>query len=187
MDCLICLICLIGLLICLIGLLIVPAVLCFQTFHSLIRFLAGSVQLHSLLLEETFAYAVETQAMRDTPFWRAVVDAILYALAKMKLWVNPKKVGAKEILIFAKAAARKHAMVAESGDARYAANFLNTFLYSGRFEHSSAASDHESNIANALAEGSGPFMDTGFRDKWLERDVPAAAKWWENFIHWYVF
>ena len=54
-----------------------------------------------LLLEETFAYAVETQAMQDTPFWRAVVDAILYALAKMKLWVNPKKVGAKEILIFA--------------------------------------------------------------------------------------
>jgi hypothetical protein len=135
-----------------------------------------------LLLEETFAYAVETQAMQDTPFWRAVVDAILYALAKLKLWVNPKKVGAKEILIFAKAAARKHAVTAQSGDAVYTANFLNTFLYSGRFEHSSAASDHESSLASGLREDSEFAHDTGFHDKWLERDVPPALHWWENFI-----
>ena len=135
-----------------------------------------------LLLEETFAYAVENQAMKDTPFWRGVVDAILYALAKLKLWVNPKKVGAKEILIFAKAAARKHAMLAESGDARYAANFLNTFLYSGRFEHSSSEGTHESNLASGLREDLEYAHDTGFHDDWLDRDVPEAMHWWERFV-----
>ena len=136
-----------------------------------------------ILLEETMAYIVEREAMVNNPFWRAVVDAILYGLARLKLWINPKKIGTKDILIFAKAAARKHAREAKDRGSVYAANFLNTFLYSGEL---GADSSSESASANRLVDrmriDTGPHMEMGFVQDWFLRDHPLAKKFIENFF-----
>ena len=137
----------------------------------------------ALLLEETMAYIVENEAMTNSPFWRVVVDAILYGLARLKLWLNPKKIGAADILVFAKAAARKHSYMAKEESTVYTANFLNTFLYSGEFgANTKDASSSTNRLLNQLQEDVGPDMESGFISDWFQRDHPFAKKFMENFF-----
>jgi len=137
----------------------------------------------ALLLEETMAYIVENEAMTNSPFWRVIVDAILYGLARLKLWLNPKKIGAADILVFAKAAARKHSYMAKEESAVYTANFLNTFLYSGEFgANTKDKTSAESRFVAAFRENVGPEMEMGFTGSWFLHDVPLVRKFIENFF-----
>jgi hypothetical protein len=137
----------------------------------------------ALLLEETMAYIVENEAMTNSPFWRVIVDAILYGLARLKLWLNPKKIGAADILVFAKAAARKHSYMAKEESTVYTANFLNTFLYSGEFgANTKDASSSTNRLLNQLQEDVGPDMESGFISDWFQRDHPFAKNFMENFF-----
>ena len=136
----------------------------------------------AIILEETMAYVVENEAMTNSPFWRSVVDAILYGLARFKLWLNPKLIGAREMLIFAKAAARRHANLAKDKDAVFAANFLGTFLYSGEMGNKNNRSQYEETMTSALREDVGERMMKGFDNNFFSRDFPRPTKWWENIL-----
>ena len=136
----------------------------------------------SLILEEVMAHIVENEAMSDSTFWRAVVDAILYGLARLKLWLNPKWIGSAEILIFAKAAARRHFNLAKNGAVKFEANFLNTFLYSGDFGNRSSASEYADKMTAKLREKAGPYIVEGFQGNWFQEDLPLPTTWWENLL-----
>ena len=139
-------------------------------------------QNEAILLEEVMAYIVENEAMSDSTFWRAVVDAILYGLARLKLWLNPKWIGSAEILIFAKAAARRHVNLAKDKDSVFEANFLGTYLYSGDLGHKASASDYKEKLVGSLREQVGPEIVRGFEGEWFTEDVPLPTTWWENFL-----
>ena len=141
-----------------------------------------------ILLEETMAYTIETEAMSSHPFWRAVVDAILYGLARLKLWLNPKMIGAADILVFAKAAARKHAHLMKDEDAVFAANFLGTYLYSGELGKNSpnTSAEAQRTLSN-LVEDTPEFYERGLTSGFIEEDIPFARRggllgFLENFI-----
>ena len=136
----------------------------------------------ALWLEETMGYTIENEAMQDNTFWRAIVDAILYALARLKLWVNPKWVGSGDILVFAKAAAKRHAALMKNSDVKYSANFLGTFLYSGEFGKNSSEHDRASGLVGALDDVGAEHMDRGYIGDWFIRDTPPPRYWWESFI-----
>jgi len=136
----------------------------------------------ALILEEVMAYIVESEAMTDSPFWRAIVDAILYGLARLKLWVNPKWIGPQEILIFAKAAARKYASLSTDGNALFAANFLNTPLYSGDLGHKSSTTARASRLVAGMREHQDPLITKGFEGSWFVEDMPFPERWWEHFL-----
>lgn len=141
-----------------------------------------------ILLEETMAYTIETEAMSSHPFWRAVVDAILYGLARLKLWLNPKMIGAADILVFAKAAARKHAHLMKDEDAVFAANFLGTYLYSGELGKNSpnTSAEAQRTVSN-LVEDVPEFYERGLTSGFIEEDIPFARRggllgFLENFV-----
>jgi hypothetical protein len=141
-----------------------------------------------ILLEETMAYTIETEAMSSHPFWRAVVDAILYGLARLKLWLNPKMIGAADILVFAKAAARKHAHLMKDEDAVFAANFLGTYLYSGELGKNSpnTSAEAQRTVSN-LVEDVPEFYERGLTRGFIEEDIPFARRggllgFLENFV-----
>jgi hypothetical protein len=141
-----------------------------------------------ILLEETMAYTIETEAMSSHPFWRAVVDAILYGLARLKLWLNPKMIGAADILVFAKAAARKHAHLMKDEDAVFAANFLGTYLYSGELGKNSpnTSAEAQRTLSN-LVEDVPEFYERGLTSGFIEEDIPFARRggllgFLENFV-----
>ena len=138
----------------------------------------------ALILEEVMAYIVESEAMTNSPFWRVIIDAVLYGLARLKLWLNPKWIGAEEIYIFAKAAARKYSSLSKDKNAVFAANFLDVPLYSGEMGGDRASStDTASRKVARMGEVIDPHITQGFEGEWWLFDLPPPVKWWEHFLY----
>ena len=138
----------------------------------------------ALIIEETMAYVVENEAMRNNAFWRSLIDAILYGLARLKMVLNPKWIGAGDLLVLAKASAKAHAAAAKNKEAVFVANFLNAPLYSFSdiFNWKVDENDYASGIVTELGETLEPHQTQGFWQDWMLKDLPLPQRWWENFL-----
>jgi len=137
----------------------------------------------SWLVEETMGYIVENQAVEQNAFWRTLIDHILYGIARLKLFLNPKWIKSSDLLVLAKAAVKSYREASKVEQYTFIANELNAPMYSSS-DTWNGRSDEENEVQQSLHDSGqvAGSMNKGFLGDWILRDMPRARTFLENFL-----
>tara|TARA_R110002020_G_scaffold8827_2_gene35540 strand:+ start:10 stop:7437 length:7428 start_codon:yes stop_codon:yes gene_type:complete len=137
----------------------------------------------SWLVEETMGYIVENQAVEQNAFWRTLIDHILYGIARLKLFLNPKWIKSSDLLVLAKAAVKSYREASKVEQYTFIANELNAPMYSMsdifNFRNNKVNEEVAGLRESRQVAGS---MNLGFVGDWIDRDMPRARTFLENFL-----